>query len=90
MSGVLIDLHIPGSGSSGDFAPLHPQCGALNLPAVQYVLAAKWAAEVINNQSVSQGIKFGECCVHWHTSLSDCPNECCAASQDGRTGVVEH
>lgn len=57
--GVLIDLHIRGAGSSGDFTPLHPQCGALNLPAVQYVLAAKWAAEVINNQSDSQGIKFG-------------------------------
>lgn len=57
--GVLIDLHIPGSGSSGDLVLRQPHCGALNLPAVQYVLAAKWAAEVINNQTVSQGIKFG-------------------------------
>ena len=59
---MLIDLHIPGAGSSGDFTPFYPQCGALNLPAVQFVLAAKWAAEVINNQSVSQGINFGKFC----------------------------
>jgi hypothetical protein len=58
--GVLIDLHIPGSGSSGDLTLHQPHCGTLNLPAVQYVLAAKWAAEVINNQTVSQGIKFGK------------------------------
>jgi hypothetical protein len=58
--GVLIDLHIPGSGNSGDLILPQPHCGALNLLAVQYVLAAKWAAEVINNQSVSQGIKFGK------------------------------
>jgi len=74
VSGVLIDLHIPGSGNPGDFAPLHPQCGAVNQPAVQYVLAAKWAAEVINNQSVSQGIKFGKCYVQRHTWRSDCAN----------------
>jgi hypothetical protein len=54
---VLIDLHVPGSG---DAIFPQPQCGALNLPAVQYILAAKWAAEVINNQSVSQGIKIGK------------------------------
>jgi hypothetical protein len=58
--GVLIDLHIPGSERSGDLTLLQPHCGALNLPAVQYVLAAKWAAEVINNQSASQGINFGK------------------------------
>ncbi|XP_069693056.1 metabotropic glutamate receptor 8-like [Periplaneta americana] len=50
--GVLIDLHVPGSGDL-------PLCGALNLQAVQHVLAARWAADVINNQSVSQGIKIG-------------------------------
>lgn len=58
--GVLIDLHTPGSGSPGDLTSPQPRCGALNLPAVQYVLAARWAAEVINNQSLSQGIKFGK------------------------------
>ncbi|KDR13974.1 Metabotropic glutamate receptor 5 [Zootermopsis nevadensis] len=54
--GVLIDLHVPGSE---DMTSPQPHCGALNLPAVQYILAARWAAEVINNQSVSQGIKIG-------------------------------
>jgi hypothetical protein len=58
--GILIDLHTPGSGSPQDLNLLQSHCGALNLPAVQYVLAARWAAEVINNQSVTQGIKFGK------------------------------
>ncbi|KAJ9583137.1 hypothetical protein L9F63_022516 [Diploptera punctata] len=47
--GILIDLRVPGN----------VPCRLLNLPAAQYVFAAKWAAEVINNQSSSQGISLG-------------------------------
>ena len=35
------------------------QCGPINLEAVQQVLAAKWAIDVINNQSLPHEIKIG-------------------------------
>ena len=34
-------------------------CGAINTEAVQQVLAAKWAIDVINNQSLPHEIKIG-------------------------------
>ena len=48
--GVLVDLHARdcGSGSS------------LNLATVQQVLAAKWAVDVINNQSLPHELSIGE------------------------------
>ena len=36
------------------------QCGPINLEAVQQVLAAKWAIDVINNQSLPHEIKIGK------------------------------
>ena len=35
-------------------------CGAINTEAVQQVLAAKWAIDVINNQSLPHEIKIGK------------------------------
>ena len=35
------------------------QCGPINVEAVQQVLAAKWAVDVINNQSLPHEIKIG-------------------------------
>ena len=45
-----------GKGFNGDGAN---QCGPINLEAVQQVLAAKWAIDVINNQSLPHEIKIG-------------------------------
>ena len=44
---MLVDLHSRG-------------CGRLNLDTVQQVLAAKWAVEVINNQSLPHELRIGE------------------------------
>ena len=48
--GVLVDLHARdcGPGSS------------LNLATVQQVLAAKWAVDVINNQSLPHELSIGK------------------------------
>ena len=50
VAGVLVDLHARdcGAGSS------------LNLATVQQVLAAKWAVDVINNQSLPHELSIGE------------------------------
>ena len=50
VAGVLVDLHARdcGAGSS------------LNLGTVQQVLAAKWAVDVINNQSLPHELSIGE------------------------------
>ena len=63
VSGLLVDLHVPGMGSK-----LYPEgpverktCGALNIAAVQPVLAAKWATTVVNNAGAgSSPVKMGE------------------------------
>ena len=47
VSGVLVDLHSEG-------------CSQLNLETVQQVMAAKWAVEVINNQSLPHELNIGE------------------------------
>ena len=47
VSGVLVDLHSEG-------------CRQLNLDTVQQVMAAKWAVEVINNQSLPHELNIGE------------------------------
>ena len=36
------------------------QCGSIPVEAVQQVLAAKWAVDVINNQSLPHEIKIGK------------------------------
>ena len=48
-SGVLVDLHDRDGGG----------CGRLNMETVQLVLAAKWAVDVINNQSLPHELSIG-------------------------------
>ena len=53
LSGVLVDLHsdFPEDSATG--------CGHINMEAVQQVLAAKWAIDVINNQSLPHELNIG-------------------------------
>lgn len=44
-----------------------PQCGSINVAALQPVLAAKWAVEVINNQSSSSEMSIGNCVLYTDT-----------------------
>ena len=47
-----MDLHSGDSGSG--------QCGRLRMETVQLVLAAKWAVDVINNQSLPHELSIGK------------------------------
>ncbi|XP_066995173.2 metabotropic glutamate receptor 5 [Anabrus simplex] len=53
--GLLVDLHKPPDFGVSTFKT---QCGPLNTAAVQHVLAARWAAAIINNQSMAQGVQI--------------------------------
>ena len=56
--GVLVNMHHPGP-SGGDI--INPDaCGEVNAEAIQQVLAAKWALDVINNQSRHTELKIGK------------------------------
>jgi len=35
-------------------------CGTINIDAIQQVVAAKWAIDVINNQSLPHELKIGK------------------------------
>ena len=37
------------------------ECGPINIEAVQQIMAAKWAVDVINNQSKPNDLKIGMC-----------------------------
>ena len=52
---MLVDLHQPPTNSSSGASP----CGQVNMEAVQQVLAAKWAVDVINNQSLPHELRIG-------------------------------
>ena len=69
--GVLVNLHHPSPSLLSDPAftnsveepilnPREANCGLVNLEAVQKVLAAKWAVDVINNQSLPHELKIGK------------------------------
>ena len=51
---MLVDLHDSPRNSSLVCT------GQVNMEAVQQVLAAKWAVDVINNQSLPHELKIGE------------------------------
>lgn len=51
MTGVLVNLH-HSEGVGG--------CGLINIDAIQQVVAAKWAIDVINNQSLPHELQIGE------------------------------
>ena len=58
-TGVLVDLHhAETSPETGRTLP--GKCGKININAVQQVVAAKWAVDVINNQSKPHDLKIGE------------------------------
>lgn len=57
--GVLVDLHhAERSSKTGRSIP--GKCGQININAVQQVVAAKWAVDVINNQSKPYDLKIGK------------------------------
>nr|CAD7398189.1 unnamed protein product [Timema cristinae] len=56
---LLVDLHTPMPQGRTLKHTEKNSCGFLSTRAAQHVLAAKWASEVINNQSRSQGVHIG-------------------------------
>jgi hypothetical protein len=59
--GLLVDLHDErGPGEEAGSAGGGGRCGQINVEAVQQVLAAKWAVDVINNQSLPHELSIGE------------------------------
>jgi hypothetical protein len=62
-SGVLVNLHhgpLPNGSSNVDNQAEISQCGFINIDSMQQVVAAKWAIDVINNQSLPNELKIGE------------------------------
>jgi hypothetical protein len=53
-SGVLVNLH-HSQASTGNTG----ECGLINIDAIQQVVAAKWAVDVINNQSLPHELRIG-------------------------------
>ena len=53
-SGVLVNLH-HSQASNGNTG----ECGLINIDAIQQVVAAKWAVDVINNQSLPHELRIG-------------------------------
>lgn len=51
-AGVLVNLHHDGPGNM--------ECGLINIDAMQQVVAAKWAIDVINNQSLPHELRIGK------------------------------
>ena len=41
------------------------ECGPINIEAVQQIMAAKWAVDVINNQSKPNDLKIGMCLISY-------------------------
>ena len=62
LSGILVNLHhSPASSSSPESSSSSSRhCGSINTNVVQQVVAAKWATDVINNQSLPYELKIGE------------------------------
>ena len=58
-----MDLHHPNPAANdvdGGAVDLGDACGPVNVDSVQQVIAAKWAVDVINNQSLPHELKIGE------------------------------
>ncbi len=53
-----MNLHHPPEDSLG--ALESEFCGPINVDALQQVMAAKWAVDVINNQSLPHELNIGE------------------------------
>ena len=50
----------PETSSSSSSRQFGRHCGSINTNVVQQVVAAKWATDVINNQSLPYELKIGE------------------------------
>jgi hypothetical protein len=57
--GLLVNLHADQSDNS-TLSAKDGQCGRINPHIVQQVVAALWAVEVINNQSLPIDLKIGK------------------------------
>ena len=57
---MLVNLHHPPKSLANEVASDLSSCGLINVDAVQQVLAAKWAIDVINNQSLPHELKIGK------------------------------
>ena len=59
-----MDLHHPNPAANDVEGDLEGDggdaCGPVNVDAVQQVIAAKWAVDVINNQSLPHELKIGK------------------------------
>ena len=58
-----MDLHHPNPAANdvdGGAVDLGDACGPVNVDSVQQVIAAKWAVDVINNQSLPHELKIGK------------------------------
>ena len=68
ISAVLVDLHHPNPAANEVEGDLEGDggdaCGPVNVDAVQQVIAAKWAVDVINNQSLPHELKIGKNVIH--------------------------
>ena len=60
--GVLVNLHHGDQGGANG-------CGTINIDAIQQVVAAKWAIDVINNQSLPHELKIGKSLDRSHIGL---------------------
>lgn len=59
--GLLVNLHHPVAlAKDEEEKEVDSSCGLINIDAVQQVIAAKWAVDVINNQSLPHELKIGE------------------------------
>ena len=49
----------PDDGNTDSNKVVSHECGPINIEAVQQIMAAKWAVDVINNQSKPNDLKIG-------------------------------
>ena len=54
------DARKPKSSDPGGQTLQNHECGPINIEAVQQIMAAKWAVDVINNQSKPDDLKIGK------------------------------
>ena len=60
VTGVLVNLHHSGGNNGLASGGSQNGCGLINLDAIQQVVAAKWAVDVINNQSLPHELRIGK------------------------------
>ena len=76
---MLVDLHHSPRNSSST-------CSQIKMEAVQQVLAAKWAVDVINNQSLPHELKIGEKPRNPMNNLEKCIFQVCRSTTRAAVG----